>query len=34
MVSGDAKLRGRWMPEEKRTQSRSGWEVRMLVRCQ
>lgn len=30
MVPGDEKSRGRWMPEEKRTESRSGWEVSVL----
>ena len=34
MVPGDEKSRGRWMPEEKSTESRSGWEVRILVSSQ
>jgi hypothetical protein len=30
MLSGEEKSRGRWMPEESRTESRSGWEARTL----
>jgi len=30
MLSGEEKSRGRWMPEERRTESRSGWEATTL----
>jgi hypothetical protein len=30
MLSGEEKSRGRWMPEERVTESRLGWEARTL----